>query len=116
MAELLKRGATLLNETCPECKTLLFREKEGDRIFCPSCQRRVVMVKDQEEIAQIYRKNILSDVFEALSFKLRELIPEITKDKDHQRMDLLTYLKALLECMQLLTKLSYKKSDRSDCD
>jgi len=107
MADLLKRGATLLNETCPECKTLLFRE--GDRIFCPNCDRRVVIVKDQEEITQIYRESTISDVFDALFSKLREIIPEITKDKEHQRMGLLTYLKELLECMQLLTKLSDKK-------
>ena len=106
MAELLKKGATLLNETCPECKTLLFRD--GDRIFCPTCQRRVVIVKDQEEISKFYRENILADVFEALSFKLRDLIPEITTDKNHQRLDLLNYLKELLECMQLLTSLSNK--------
>lgn len=107
MADLLKRGATLLNETCPECKTLLFRE--GDHIFCPNCQKRVVIVKDQEELTQVYREHVLSDVFEALSFKLGEIIPEIKKDKDHQRMDLLYYLKELLECMQLLSTLSGKK-------
>ncbi|MFX0197261.1 MAG: Sjogren's syndrome/scleroderma autoantigen 1 family protein [Candidatus Hodarchaeota archaeon] len=110
MAELLKRGATLLNETCPECKTLLFRE--GDRIFCPNCDRRVVIVKDQEEITHIYHKSIISDVFEALFFKLKEIIPEITKDKEHQRMELLTYLKELLECMQLLTHLTDKKGKK----
>ena len=107
MAELLKRGATLLNETCPECKSLLFRE--GENIFCPSCQRRVLIVKDQEELTQIYRKHTISDVFEALSLKLGEVIPEIKKDKEHQRMDLLNYLKELLECMQLLNTLSGKK-------
>lgn len=107
MAELLKRGATLLNEMCPECKTLLFRL--GDRIFCPNCERRVVIVKNQEELTQIYRDQIRSDVYEALFFKLREIIPEITKDKEHQRMELLIYLKELLECLQLLAKLSDKK-------
>ena len=107
MAELLKRGAILLNQMCPECKTLLFRE--GDRIFCPNCERRVVIVKNQEELTQIYRDQIRSDVYEALFFKLREIIPEITKDKEHQRMELLIYLKELLECLQLLAKLSDKK-------
>ena len=107
MAELLKRGATLLNETCPQCNSLLFRE--GENIFCPTCQQRVVIVRDQEEITQIYRDQILSDVFEALSFKVGEVIPEIKKDIGHQRMDLLNYLKELLECMQLLTTLSPRK-------
>ena len=106
MAELLKTGATLLNETCPECNSLLFQD--GDRIFCPTCNRRVVIVKDQEEITQFYRDNIIADGFEALSLKLRDVIPEITKDKNHDRLDLLTYLKELLECMRLLNSLSDK--------
>ena len=107
MAELLKRGATLLNEACPECNTLLF--KEGKNIFCPNCQKRVVIVKDEEEVTQLHRDHIMSDVFEALSLKLGEIIPEIKKDKEYQRMDLLYYLKELLECMHLLNSISEKK-------
>lgn len=108
MAELLKSGATLLNETCPECNSLLFQD--GDRIFCPTCNRRVVIVKDQEEITQFYRDNIIADGFESLALKLRDVIPEIAKDKNHNRLDLLTYLKELLECMRLLNTLSDKST------
>ena len=107
MADLLKRGATLLNETCPECNTLLFRD--GEHIFCPSCQRRVVIVQDQEEVSQIYSEHIITDTFEALSLKLGEIIPEIKLDKELQRTDLLVYLKALLECMKILNTISEKK-------
>ena len=43
MAELLRKGAKMRSEACPECGTPLFQMKNGD-IICPMCQRPVKIV------------------------------------------------------------------------
>ena len=48
MADLLRKGATMLSRSCPECGTPLFQLKSGD-IVCAKCQRRVVIVPEGEE-------------------------------------------------------------------
>lgn len=40
MSELLLQGMTMTDRHCPECTSPLFRD--GDRLFCPECQRDVV--------------------------------------------------------------------------
>src|SRR4030042_592455 len=54
MAELLRRGASMLSEACPVCGTPLFRLQSGE-IVCPSCNRPVRLVKGDattDEVAQ----------------------------------------------------------------
>ena len=54
MGELLRKGARMMSEACPECGTPLFRFKGGE-IVCPSCNRPVKVVKGdetQESLAQ----------------------------------------------------------------
>lgn len=54
MAELLRKGASMLSEACPECGTPLFRLKSGE-VICPSCNRPVKLVKGdatKDEVAQ----------------------------------------------------------------
>ncbi|HUS77523.1 MAG TPA: Sjogren's syndrome/scleroderma autoantigen 1 family protein [Patescibacteria group bacterium] len=48
MAELLRSGATMMSQSCPECGSPLFRLKSGD-IWCAKCRRQVVIVKEGEE-------------------------------------------------------------------
>ncbi len=40
MSELLLQGMTMTNRHCPECGNPLF--SDGDRVFCPECEREVV--------------------------------------------------------------------------
>jgi UPF0148 protein len=48
MADLLRRGATMMSRSCPECSTPLFQLKSGE-VVCANCQRRVVIVPEGEE-------------------------------------------------------------------
>jgi UPF0148 protein len=50
MADFLRSGAKMLDKSCPECGSPLFQLKSGE-IWCASCQRRVVVVKEGEEMA-----------------------------------------------------------------
>ena len=43
-AKALVRGAKMLSQHCPECKFPLFQE--GERVYCPSCGKDVVIVQD----------------------------------------------------------------------
>ena len=49
MAELLRSGAKMLSQSCPECGSPLFQLKSGE-IWCANCQRRVVIVSEGEDV------------------------------------------------------------------
>jgi len=46
MAELLRKGSTMLNKACPVCNSPLFKFKNED-VFCPICNKKVVIVKGE---------------------------------------------------------------------
>ncbi len=46
-AKALVRGAKMLSQHCQECKLPLFQE--GERIYCPSCGKDVVIASDDAE-------------------------------------------------------------------
>ena len=48
MADLLRSGYTMLNMACPLCNNPLFKNIEDD-IFCPICNRRVQIVKEDNK-------------------------------------------------------------------
>ena len=68
MSKLLLSGATMLNESCPDCKIPLF--KKDEKIFCPQCEREAVYVKNDNEVKQLEQK--LS--FEESTLQLREIL------------------------------------------
>jgi UPF0148 protein len=47
MADLLRAGATMLSETCPDCKVPIFKLTTGETL-CPACGRKVIFVKSSE--------------------------------------------------------------------
>ena len=57
MAELLKSGATMLSETCPECGTPLFRK--GRETFCAKCNKPVVIIQTSEDETRLKVDTIL---------------------------------------------------------
>jgi UPF0148 protein len=86
MAELLRKGAIMLSETCPKCGTPLFK-LDGGTIICPMCQQTIKIVSsdiDEQDITQqqsledtlrnkiTYIQNQLED--EVNPLKIRELI------------------------------------------
>jgi len=51
MADLLKSGATMLSQVCPQCKVPLFKLRTGE-IVCPSCGTRYYIVSNSREEAE----------------------------------------------------------------
>jgi len=41
MADLLRKGYTMLNLACPICKNPIFKSRSGD-MFCPKCDKPVI--------------------------------------------------------------------------
>lgn len=51
MAELLRKGARMLSESCPICATPIFQLKTGD-LFCSKCNKPVKILSKDEDIEQ----------------------------------------------------------------
>lgn len=104
MADLLKSGATMLFEHCPECNSPLF--KMGDEVRCPKCNRRVVIVKSEEEMLKAQGPPVLEAVEEVVLAKLQETVQQLKDEKDPDRLqklgDLLTTWIGLVEKMKRL--------------
>lgn len=71
MADLLRSGATMLQETCPVCSTPLFRL--GKDTFCPKCNRPVAIVKSAEEEVRLASQQVLDNLDQAILEKIAEL-------------------------------------------
>ena len=71
MADLLRSGATMLQETCPVCATPLFRL--GKDTFCPKCNRPVAIVKSAEEEVKLASQQVLDNLDQAILEKIAEL-------------------------------------------
>jgi uncharacterized Zn finger protein (UPF0148 family) len=56
MAELLRQGNKMLNQSCPECNNPLF-ESQNEKIFCPVCNREVVIVENENDYKKLREKN-----------------------------------------------------------
>jgi len=88
MSSLLLSGATMLGETCPDCKVPLFKQK--DNIFCPQCERKAVYVKDKTEVRQIEQKLSLDEstlqLKEILTGKMNFLANQLASTDDPQQI------------------------------
>lgn len=58
ISKLLIKGAKMLSYHCPDCKIPLFQE--GERIFCPSCNREAVIEKTENKKDRQKENNLIS--------------------------------------------------------
>jgi len=101
MAELLKSGATMLPESCPQCGTPLFRK--GSETFCPNCNKPVVIIRSAEQETRIMADKVLEDSEETLFAKIREMNLAMKIEKDPEK--LLVYGNALASWLDSIEKL-----------
>ena len=104
MADLLKSGASMLQETCPQCGTPLFRR--GTETFCSKCNRPVVIIRNAEEESRLATDQILESTEQTLLAKIQQLNVILKSETDPSR--LLTYgraLKAWLEAIDNIRRL-----------
>jgi UPF0148 protein len=84
MAELLKSGAAMLSETCPECGTPLFRK--GNETFCPKCNKPVMIIQSAEQETRFKADRGLGDLEETLLAKIQELNSALKNERDPEKL------------------------------
>jgi UPF0148 protein len=82
MGGLLRRGARMMSEACPECGTPLFRLKSGE-IVCPSCNRPVKIIKGDEAPESLAPRSSLEA---SLRRKIAEVQAMMEDEKDAARI------------------------------
>jgi UPF0148 protein len=99
--ELIRKGATMLNEACPECSGPLFQlPAPNNDIICPQCDKKVVIVSDDSEIFEIEKEAILSELDKVISGQIENLNRKLEKEDDIDELNqlgrlILLYLEAL---------------------
>jgi len=110
MAELLKSGATMLSETCPECGTPLFRR--GKETFCAKCDKPVVIIQSAEQETRFMADKVLEDSEMILFSKIREINMAMRNETDPEK--LIVYGNALASWLSALEKLKQLRSRGSE--
>jgi UPF0148 protein len=110
MAELLKSGATMLSETCPECGTPLFRK--GKETFCAKCNKPVVIIQTSEDETRLKADTILESSEQTLIAKIQEVNLALKNEKDPDK--LVAYGNALSSWLSAIEKLRRLRGQSSD--
>ncbi len=105
MADLLRRGATMLADSCPQCGSPLF--KVGDDIYCVKCDRRIVYADSEEKIETEAVLTIIPGLRETLIRKLMALNELVDSETDIESLTKLANLMVLL--LQSLHRLENMK-------
>lgn len=84
MSELLKSGATMLQETCPQCGTPLFRR--GTETFCAKCNRQVVIIRNAEDETRLATDQILDNTEQTLLTKIQEVNAALKTESDPEKL------------------------------
>ncbi|MFX1285376.1 MAG: Sjogren's syndrome/scleroderma autoantigen 1 family protein [Promethearchaeota archaeon] len=104
MSTLLLSGATMLTESCPDCKVPLFKKNENT--FCPKCGRKAVFVSSEDEVKEIEHAYSFSETREMtqdiLTGKLNYMTQKLADCEDFEE------IKTILEIMDLLLNLITK--------
>lgn len=94
MAELLRRGATMLADACPQCGSPLFKVR--DDIYCVRCDRRVVYADSDEEVETEAVRTLIPELRTTLIAKLNALNELVESESDIEALTKLANLMVLL--------------------
>jgi len=94
MADLLRQGATMLADACPQCGSPLFKVK--DDIYCVKCDRRIVYAQSDEEVETQAVKILIPELRETLINKLKALNEVVDSETDTEALTKLANLMVLL--------------------
>jgi UPF0148 protein len=94
MAELLRHGATMLAQACPQCGSPLF--KVGNDTYCATCDRRIVIVRSDQQLAVPVTKTVIPELRETLINKLKDVNELAERETDIEALTKLARLMVLL--------------------
>ncbi len=84
MADLLKSGATMLSDICPECGSPLFKVK--GEVFCAKCNKPVVYAKATGPSATVSPTHLLDSLEQTVIAKISEANEVLKTEKDLARL------------------------------
>ena len=85
MGELLRKGAKMLSESCPECNTPIFQLKD-DSLYCAMCEKQVKIVPADTDTAAMDQQNRLE---ETISKKIKQIQGQLDEEMDPDRINVL---------------------------
>ena len=85
MADLLRSGATLTDLSCPVCASPIFRLKSGE-LWCAQCQKKVMVVREEEEAREIETLSALTQVETTLMMKIWEINEKLRVESDPEEV------------------------------
>jgi len=94
----------MLQETCPQCGTPLFRR--GAETFCAKCNRQVVIIRNAQDETRLATDQILDNTEQTLLTKIQEVNETLRNESDPEK--LVAYgnaLKTWLDTIESLRKL-----------
>jgi len=104
MADMLRRGATLTERSCPVCSSPLFKLESRD-LWCVQCQKRVIVVKEGETPTEATSPLLLTSLESTILTKIQEIEKEIREEKDAEKLQRLgSILSTLLENLERIRK------------
>jgi UPF0148 protein len=104
MADLLRQGLTLTELACPACASPLFRLKSGE-LWCAKCEKKVIVVKDEAEMARITSAAALETLENTLLAKIQEVQSKMQQETNVEELQKLgATLSGLLESLEKIRK------------
>jgi UPF0148 protein len=105
MADLLRQGATLTEYACPACSSPIFKLRSGE-LWCASCQKRVVIIKEGEPEPQASDAPVFSSLESTIIGKIQEVEKQLAEETDAEKLTTLgATLSALLENLEKTRKM-----------
>lgn len=101
MADLLKSGATMLSDICPNCGSPLFKVKS--EIFCAKCNKPVVYAKAVGPPVALPTSVLLETVEQTIISKIGETNELLRTEKDPERLS--AYSNLVFGWLSMLEKL-----------
>jgi len=85
MADLLKSGATMLSDTCPQCNSPLFKLK--DELLCVKCNRPVVVIKATDDESGVVAAQALGRLEQTTLMKIDEINSALKVERDPEKIE-----------------------------
>lgn len=109
MVDLLRSGAILTDLSCPACASPLFRLKSGE-LWCAQCQKKVIVVKKDEEARDIEASAMLSQTESTIMMKIWEMNERLRIEDDPNEIQKLSIIiSTLLENLEKIRRIGKRK-------